>query len=73
MTERDPRYDAAFSRPLASDKVDLQLQTSSLDHWIDRLADRWPSNGPETLPWGQRWIRLRDPDNLLVAICEDLR
>lgn len=73
MTIKDPRYDVAFSRPLAGDKVDLQLQASSLDYWIDRLEDRWPFDGPETLPWGQRWIRLRDPDNLLVAICEDLR
>lgn len=72
MTEQDQRYDPGFSRPLANDKIDIQLRTSSLDHWIEGLTLRWPFGGPETLPWGQRWIKLRDPDNLLVAIYEDL-
>lgn len=72
MTEQDSRHDLAFSRPLADDKIDLQLRTSSLDYWTERLAGRWPYVGPETLPWGQRWIKLRDPDRLLVAIYEEL-
>ena len=73
MTEEDPRYDLAYSRPMESDKIDLQLQTSSLDDWLERLADRWPFDGPQTMPWGHRWIKFRDPDNLLIAIYEDLR
>ncbi len=73
MMEEDPRFEVAYSRPLVSDKIDLQLKTPSLDDWLDRLADRWPFVGPETMPWGHRWIKLRDPDNLLIAIYEDLR
>jgi hypothetical protein len=73
MTEQDPRYDSAFSKPLAGKKIELHLRTSSLNDWIKRLADRWAFDGPEILPWGQRWIKLWDPDSLLVAIYEDLR
>jgi catechol 2,3-dioxygenase-like lactoylglutathione lyase family enzyme len=70
MNAADPRYDAAFSRPSATDKVDLQLRTAALDAWVARLRGTWPFDGPRTLPWGQRWILLRDPDHLLVAIYE---
>ena len=72
MTELDERYDPRFGQPFSSDKIDLQLRTPSLTTWITNLADKWPFEGPETLPWGQRWIKLRDPDHLLVAIYEEL-
>lgn len=68
MTAADPRFDPRFRQPVASDKVDLQLETDSVDAWAERLAGRWPFEGPEDLPWGQRWIKLRDPDGLLIAI-----
>jgi catechol 2,3-dioxygenase-like lactoylglutathione lyase family enzyme len=70
MTEQDERYDPAFSQPLSNDKIDIQLRTSDLDRWVDRLGGRWAFSGPETTPWGHRWIKLRDPDNLLIAIYE---
>jgi catechol 2,3-dioxygenase-like lactoylglutathione lyase family enzyme len=72
MTALDRRYDEAFRRPLENDKIDLQLKTDSVDRWVVKLSGVWPFSGPEVLPWGQRWIKLRDPDNLLVAIYEDL-
>src|SRR3954452_13800967 len=72
MTALDRRYDEAFRRPLENDKIDLQLKTDSVDRWVEKLSGVWPFSGPEVLPWGQRWIKLRDPDNLLVAIYEDL-
>ena len=68
MTAADPRYHPRFREPLPSDKVDLQLETDSLDDWVARFSGRWPFDGPENLPWGQRWIKLRDPDGLLIAI-----
>src|SRR3954469_3911636 len=64
MTERDARFDDSFTRPLQSDKIDLQLRTASVDEWAARLHGAWDFTGPEDLPWGQRWIRLRDPDGL---------
>lgn len=72
MTEKDQRYDPAFSRPFENDKVDIQLRTSDLDLWVQRLRGRWPFSEPETTAWGHRWIKLRDPDNLLIAIYQVL-
>jgi catechol 2,3-dioxygenase-like lactoylglutathione lyase family enzyme len=68
MSPADRRFDPRFRQPVASDKIDLQLRTASVDDWAARLRGRWPFEGPEDLPWGQRWIKLRDPDGLLIAI-----
>lgn len=70
MGEDDPRFDPAFSQPLTNDKIDIQLRTLDLQSWVDCLRGRWPFSEPETTPWGHRWIKLRDPDNLLIAIYE---
>lgn len=70
MNEDDPRYDRAFSQPFTNDKIDIQLRTPDLQSWLDRLQGRWPFSEPATTPWGHRWIKLRDPDNLLIAIYE---
>lgn len=70
MTTRDRRYREAFREPVANDKVDVQLGSAGLEEWVARLSGLWPFEGPETLPWGQRRITLRDPDGLLVAIYE---
>lgn len=72
MNQKDTRYQSAFSKPLVTDKLDLQLKTSSLDYWIASLNNAWPIEGPEILPWGHRWIKLRDPDNFLIAIYEEV-
>ena len=66
------RFDPAFRQPIANDKVDIQFRTPSLDAWLAECGDQWPHSAPQTLPWGQRWVQLRDPDNLLVAVYEDL-
>ena len=68
MSHADRRFDARFRERVESDKIDLQLHTESVDDWASRLAGLWPFEGPENLPWGQRWIKLRDPDGLLIAI-----
>ena len=70
MSSDNPRYQPSFSAPFQHDKIDLQLRTDSLDEWVDTLRETWPFEGPEELPWGQRWIKLRDPDDLLIAIYE---
>lgn len=70
MTAVDPRDQPAFHQPVASDKQELQLQTGTLDPWVDRLTGRWPFAGPVTMPWGERRLILRDPDGVLVGICE---
>ena len=68
MSPADRRFDPRFRELVSSDKIDLQLHTSALDDWVARLRGRWPFQGPQDLPWGQRWIKLRDPDGLLIAI-----
>ncbi len=72
MTRLDPRHDSAFDKPLDNDKLDVQLGTDRLDEWAGKLTGRWPFHGPEKTPWGQRWIRLRDPDGLLIALYEGM-
>lgn len=72
MTRDDRRYDPAFSAPSMTDKIDVQLRTDSVDEWLAVLKNSWSFSGPEDTPWGQRWIKLRDPDNVLIAIYEDL-
>ena len=71
MTPADPRYDPRFVSDVASDKVDVQLRTESVESWVAHLGGSWPFDGPEDLPWGHRWITLRDPDGLLIAIYEE--
>ncbi len=71
MTEHDPRLRREFRENVANDKIDIQLKTGELDAWAEWLNGKWEFTGPETLPWGQRGIQMRDPDGVLVAIYED--
>jgi catechol 2,3-dioxygenase-like lactoylglutathione lyase family enzyme len=70
MARSDPRFDEAFTRSVANDKIDLQIRVRSVDAWARALRGKWEYAGPETLPWGQRWIKLRDPDGVLIALYE---
>jgi len=70
MNEAHPRYDSSFRLPVPADKIDLQLRTGSVDEWVDRLNGVWEFEGPQRQEWGQRWIRMRDPDNLQLTIYE---
>jgi hypothetical protein len=70
MKEGDRRYSPVFAAPFANDKIDLQLRTEDLESWIAMLQGVWEYSGPQRLPWGERRITLRDPDNLLVSIYE---
>ena len=70
IASQSRRYLPAYSAPLQDDKIDLQLRTTSLDAWLIALDGNWPYEGPKTLPWGGRLIKLRDPDNLQVILYE---
>lgn len=72
MTPLDRRHTVVFDESLANDKIDIQLGTDRLDEWADWLTGRWPFHGPETTSWGQRWIQVRDPDGLLIALYEGM-
>jgi catechol 2,3-dioxygenase-like lactoylglutathione lyase family enzyme len=70
MNAADPRFHPGFLQPVPNDKIDLQLRADSVAGWMERLQGQWPFTGPELLPWGHRWIQLRDPDGLLIALWE---
>jgi catechol 2,3-dioxygenase-like lactoylglutathione lyase family enzyme len=70
MSREDARFRQEFREPVRNDKIDVQIRTESVDLWAEVLRGIWEFEGPETLPWAQRWIRLRDPDGLLIAIYE---
>jgi catechol 2,3-dioxygenase-like lactoylglutathione lyase family enzyme len=42
MTTADGRFDPRFRERFPSDKIDLQLETNSVDDWARQLAPRWP-------------------------------
>lgn len=71
MTEADKRFHPAFRAPLNNDKIDIQLKCRNLDDWIKRIQGKVDYEGPETTVWGERLIKFRDPDNLLIAIYEE--
>ena len=53
-------------------RFDVQFDVSDLDQWIERIGDRWDHPGPKTQPWGERTLRLRDPDGVLVTIYQKM-
>jgi catechol 2,3-dioxygenase-like lactoylglutathione lyase family enzyme len=54
-------------------RFDLQIKVGDLDAWLERLESRWPHEEPKVQPWGERTVRMRDPDGLLVTIYQALR
>jgi catechol 2,3-dioxygenase-like lactoylglutathione lyase family enzyme len=71
MSRADSRYVEAFTRAVANDKIDVQLRVESVDAWVVALRGKWEFVGPVRLPWGQRWLKLRDPDGVLIALYEE--
>jgi len=63
-------YKEEFSHSFSNDKADLQLRTSSVVDWTQKLRGRWPFEGPVKRPWGNTYLWLRDPDGLKVALFE---
>ena len=72
MPKDSPRYRDEFARPFESEKIDLQFRVPSLEAWVRRLKGKWDFDGPEVVPWGgANWIRLRDPDGVLIGLVEE--
>jgi catechol 2,3-dioxygenase-like lactoylglutathione lyase family enzyme len=70
VPEQSQRHDESFDRDVVNDKIVIQVETDSVDLWVARLTGRWPMEGPIDRPWGQRYLRLRDPDGVMVALYE---
>ena len=58
------------SRPVR--RFDIELEVSDLDPWIARVDGRWEHESPKTQPWGERTLRLRDPDGVMVTIYQKM-
>jgi uncharacterized glyoxalase superfamily protein PhnB len=63
-----PKHRAAFEGPVASDKIELQIRVDSVDAWAERLEGTLGMEGPVTRPWGNRYLWIRDPDGVRVAL-----
>jgi catechol 2,3-dioxygenase-like lactoylglutathione lyase family enzyme len=71
QTPRDAvGYDESFDNPVSNDKIELQVRVDSIDHWADALQGVWTFEGPVDRPWGHRYLWLRDPDRVRVALYE---
>ena len=65
-----PGHLAAFEGPVANDKIELQIRVDSVDAWAERLAESVEIEGPVSRPWGNRYLWIRDPDGVRIAIFE---
>jgi catechol 2,3-dioxygenase-like lactoylglutathione lyase family enzyme len=67
-------YDPAYEDLVINDKVALQLKTSSVASWAERLSrGRWDFDPPVDRPWGHRYLYTRDPDGLRIAFYEVIK
>lgn len=64
-----PSHDPDFHRDVVNDKIVLQIQVDAVDDWVDRVDQ---VEGPVTRPWGNRYLYLRDPDGVSVALFQVL-
>ncbi len=62
------RPEAGATRAL--DRFELQVRVDSVDAWARRLAGRVRVEGPVTRPWGNRYLWIRDPDGIRIALYE---
>ena len=63
-----PKHQPAFAELDANDKTELQIRVDSVDVWAERLDGSIDFEGPVTRPWGNRYLWLRDPDGVRVAL-----
>lgn len=63
-----PMHRPEFEKPVATDKIVLQIRVDSTDEWADYLSGRCRFEGPVLRPWGNVYIYLRDPDGFRVAL-----
>ena len=62
-----PAPDAEYVRPSG---ISMLLQVDNVDEWMDRALERDLSieEEPRTQTYGQRTLRLRDPDGIIVTL-----
>jgi catechol 2,3-dioxygenase-like lactoylglutathione lyase family enzyme len=72
LLELNERKNADRSPDEPVDRFDLQLRVPDLGSWIDRIDGRWDHSAVKEHPWGERTIRMRDPDGVLVTIYEEV-
>jgi len=64
----NPKHRLEFEAPVVNDKIELQIHVESVDAWADRLSGVVETEGPVTRPWGNRYLWIRDPDGVRVAL-----
>ena len=64
-----PKHREAFEVPVVNDKIELQIRVADVDVWAEQLSGSVPfEEGPVTRPWGNRYLWVRDPDGVRVAL-----
>ena len=63
--------DAEYVEPTG---VSMLLQVDNVDEWMERALERdlTVEEEPRTQPWGQRTLRLKDPDGIVVTLFHSL-
>ncbi len=51
-------------------KIHLVIGVAQLDAWIARIDGKWQHGEPKVHPWGERTIRMHDPNGVLLTISE---
>jgi len=65
-------FKPAFHQSFLNDKADIQIRTTAVSYWADRLKrHNWEARGPVLRPWGSHYLYLRDPDGLQLIIYEE--
>ena len=64
-------FNEAFTKPVANDKIDIQLKTNDIEYWAKHLTDKWRVRGPVNRPWNSCYLYLRDPDDLQIIIYQE--
>lgn len=59
-----------FEKPVANDKILVQIRVDSTREWAEHLRGRCAFEGPTPRPWGNTYLYLRDPDGVRVALYE---
>ena len=62
------KHQPAFGERAVNDKIELQIRVDSVDAWAERLDGSIELEGPITRPWGNRYLWIRDPDGVRVAL-----
>lgn len=63
-----PKHRPSFADSVANDKIELQIRVESVDGWVERLEGLAEVDGPVTRPWGNRYLWIRDPDGVRIAL-----